>query len=45
MIDMIQQHIIPSVKDGGIGPLAELQAAVVTLKKDLAAIHHTADMK
>jgi len=40
-IDMINQHIIPSVKKAGHGPLAELEAAVETLKTDLHAIHET----
>lgn len=39
MIDMINQHVIPSVKKAGIGPLDELQAAVETLKAAVAAIH------
>ena len=40
LIDMINQHIIPSVKAAEIGPLSELQAAVVTLKEALEALHH-----
>ena len=43
MIDLINQHVIPSCKKGGVGPLAALGAAVVTLKKDLAAIHASDD--
>jgi len=39
MIDMINQHIIPSVKAAGIGPLADLQAAVGTVQSALAEIH------
>lgn len=39
MIDMINQHIIPSVKSSGVGPLAELQSAVETVKGALAEIH------
>jgi glutamine synthetase len=39
MIDMINQHVIPSVKVAGIGPLAELEAAIPTLKNAIAAIH------
>ena len=31
MIDMINQNVIPSIKDAGIGPLAECQAAVQTI--------------
>ena len=45
MIDMIQQHIIPSLVEGNVGPVAELKTAVATLKKDLAAIHHEGDAK
>jgi len=40
-IDMINQHIIPSVKKAGHGPLAELEASVETLKTALHAIHET----
>ena len=36
---MINQHIIPSVKAAGIGPLSDLQAAVGTLKSAVAAVH------
>jgi hypothetical protein len=25
MIDMITQHVIPAVKEAGVGPLADLQ--------------------
>eukprot|EP00586_Coscinodiscus_wailesii_P001590 CAMPEP_0172484610 /NCGR_PEP_ID=MMETSP1066-20121228/12143_1 /TAXON_ID=671091 /ORGANISM="Coscinodiscus wailesii, Strain CCMP2513" /LENGTH=707 /DNA_ID=CAMNT_0013249255 /DNA_START=68 /DNA_END=2191 /DNA_ORIENTATION=+ len=39
MIDMIQQHVIPSVKKAGEGPLDDLNKAVTTLKDALAAIH------
>lgn len=37
--DMIQQHIIPSVKRAGVGPLAELEAAVSTLSTAISGIH------
>jgi glutamine synthetase len=37
--DMINQHIIPSVKAAGLGPLSELEAAVTTLTEGVAAIH------
>ena len=43
MIDMINQHVIPSCKNANVGPLAALEAAVVTLKADLATIHATDD--
>lgn len=39
MIDMINQHVIPSVKAAGVGPLDELAAAVTTLKSAVAEIH------
>jgi glutamine synthetase len=40
LVDMIQQHIIPSVKAAGVGPLAELQDCVTKLKTELGKIHH-----
>mmetsp|Transcript_588 Transcript_588/g.1161 ORF Transcript_588/g.1161 Transcript_588/m.1161 type:complete len:718 (+) Transcript_588:128-2281(+) len=40
MIDMINQHIIPSVKAAGVGPLSDLQASVDTLKVAIADIHN-----
>ena len=39
LADMINQHIIPSVKKAGVGPAAELEAAVATLKEGVAGIH------
>jgi len=39
MIDMINQHVIPSVKKAGVGPLNELAASVSTLKAAIAEIH------
>jgi len=39
MIDMINQHVIPSVKEAGVGPLDELTATVSTLKAAIAEIH------
>jgi glutamine synthetase len=39
LIDMINQHIIPSVKSAGVGPLAELESAVATLKTAVAELH------
>lgn len=44
MIDMIQQHVIPSVKSAGVGPLAELQADLDRLKNALAELHHIDDI-
>lgn len=40
LIDMINQHIIPSMKAAGVGPLKELEASVPKLKASLAKIHH-----
>eukprot|EP01033_Poteriospumella_lacustris_P005872 gene5871-4219_t len=45
MIDMINQHVIPSVKNSGVGPLEGLQAAAEELKSAISQIHHTADEK
>ncbi len=42
-VDMINQHVIPSVTAAGKGPLAELEAAVDTLKAALKEIHDTED--
>merc|ERR1711935_1249168 len=39
MVDMINQHVIPSVKEAGVGPLDELSAAITTLKAAVAEIH------
>ena len=43
LIDMIQQNIIPSVKAAGVGPLADLEAAVGTVKNAIAELHHAED--
>jgi glutamine synthetase len=42
MIDMINQHVIPSMKAAELGPLAELQAAIPKLKSAIAGLHHAA---
>ena len=39
LVDMLNQHIIPSVKKAGVGPLAELEAAVTTITDAVAGIH------
>jgi len=39
LIDMIQQHIIPSVKSAGVGPLSDLEGSVSTLKNAISGIH------
>lgn len=43
MVEMIQQHIIPSLKSAGVGPIFQLEAEVHTLKAALSEIHHTED--
>jgi glutamine synthetase len=43
LIDMLVQHIIPSVKEAKITGY-DLEKIVATLKKDLAEIHHTEDL-
>jgi glutamine synthetase len=43
MIDMLNQHIIPSVQRAGVGGLDELKAAVGTLQKAVAGIHAEED--
>lgn len=40
MIDMINQYIIPAVKQSGVGPLDKLYSAVSGLKESVSAIHH-----
>jgi glutamine synthetase len=45
MIDMINQHIIPSCKRGEVGPIAELEQTVKVLQDSLKAIHHESDEK
>uniref|UniRef100_A0A7R9WNK5 GS catalytic domain-containing protein n=1 Tax=Craspedostauros australis TaxID=1486917 RepID=A0A7R9WNK5_9STRA len=39
LVDMINQHIVPSVKKASVGPLAELEAAVKTIEAAVAEIH------
>jgi glutamine synthetase len=39
LIDMINQHIIPSIKEAGVGPLSELLQMVPKLKEEVAKIH------
>lgn len=47
MIDMINQHIIPSMKNGDFGPevIVPLQASVKTLQAALGEVHHAGDEK
>ena len=39
MVDMLNQHVIPSVTAAGTGPLGELETSVTTLKDAISAIH------
>ena len=39
LVDMLNQHIIPSCKSSGMGPLAELEACVPKLEAAVAEIH------
>lgn len=39
LIDMLNQYIIPSVREAGVGPLAELEAQVPVLRSALADLH------
>lgn len=41
LIDMINQHIIPSVKAAGVGPLSDLEAAAKTIHDAVSVIHST----
>jgi hypothetical protein len=45
MIDMINHHIIPSVKAAGVGNSSALTSSVNTLKNALKTIHGTEDLK
>lgn len=46
MIDMMNQHIIPSMKSAQLTPslVANLSEAVARLKQDWETIHHTEDL-
>ena len=39
LMDMLNQHIIPSVKAAGVGPLAELEALVPKLRAAVSELH------
>lgn len=39
MIDMINQHIIPSCKNAGMGSIPDLEASIAKLKAGLKAVH------
>jgi len=41
LIDMINQHVIPSVKAAGVGPLSDLQETVKTIQDAVSEIHST----
>jgi glutamine synthetase len=45
MIDLINQHVIPSVKNSEVGGLADLQKAVKTLEGAVHEIHTAVDEK
>ena len=46
MIQMLNQHVIPSVKKAGVGPSVEsLDDAVGLLNKAMDVIHHEGDLK
>merc|ERR1712183_1036744 len=40
LVDMINQQIIPAVKDAGVGPLAELESGVTTLRSAIVTLHN-----
>uniref|UniRef100_A0A7R9WJK4 GS catalytic domain-containing protein n=1 Tax=Pseudictyota dubia TaxID=2749911 RepID=A0A7R9WJK4_9STRA len=39
LVDMINQHIIPSCKKSGVGNVSDLESAVKTIKDAMAGIH------
>jgi len=43
LVDLINQHVIPSVKKATVGPLESLEQAVETLKSALKEMHDTED--
>jgi glutamine synthetase len=43
MIDMINQHVLPSCRGAQVGPILELESAVMKLQAALAEIHATDD--
>jgi len=46
MIQMLNQHVIPSVKKAGVGPSVQsLNEAVQTLHDAMSIIHHEDDLK
>merc|ERR1712080_768507 len=45
MIQMLNQHVIPSVKAAGVGPLEELSKAVESVKLAMHKIHAEKDEK
>jgi glutamine synthetase len=40
LLDMINQHIIPSVTAAGVGPLSDLQASAAKISAAVKEIHH-----
>lgn len=45
MVDMINQHVLPSVRTAGLGPKAELERDVETLRAAWHDIEGTADLR
>jgi len=45
LIDMLQQHVIPSVQKAGTAGLSDCQGAVTTLEAALSAMHSEKDSK
>lgn len=45
LVDMVNQHIIPAVKSGEVGPLDDLQQGVATLQSELTKLHAVCDLK
>mmetsp|Transcript_4324 Transcript_4324/g.6121 ORF Transcript_4324/g.6121 Transcript_4324/m.6121 type:complete len:714 (+) Transcript_4324:72-2213(+) len=43
LVDMLNQHVIPSIKNAGVGPLDECEDAVTTLENAIIAIHDCED--
>jgi len=39
LVDMINQHIIPAVKEAGVWPLAELESDVQILRRAITGLH------
>eukprot|EP00602_Paraphysomonas_sp_CaronLab_P000037 CAMPEP_0185027510 /NCGR_PEP_ID=MMETSP1103-20130426/12643_1 /TAXON_ID=36769 /ORGANISM="Paraphysomonas bandaiensis, Strain Caron Lab Isolate" /LENGTH=634 /DNA_ID=CAMNT_0027561541 /DNA_START=200 /DNA_END=2104 /DNA_ORIENTATION=+ len=44
MLDMINQHVLPSMRDANVGYVTELEEAVATLRRVWDDVHHTEDL-